>query len=61
MAGATLTTLSNVLKDYYLPPVVKQLNDEVLILQRVESRSQELFGNQAVVPLHKGRSGGIGA
>lgn len=61
MAGATLTTLSNLLKDFYLPPVVEQLNNEVLLLQRLESRSQELFGNQAVVPLHKGRSGGIGA
>lgn len=61
MAGATLTTLSNLLKDFYLPPVVEQLNNEVLLLQRLESRSQELFGNQAVVPLHKGRSGGVGA
>jgi len=61
MAGATLTTLSNVLKDMYLPPVVEQLNSEVLLLQILEARSQELFGRQAVVPLHYGRSGGIGA
>lgn len=61
MAGATLTTLSNILKDYYLPPVVEQLNNEVLLLQRLEKRDQELFGNQAIVPLHTGRSGGIGA
>lgn len=61
MAGATLATLSAILKDYYLPPVVDQLNNEVLLLQRLEKRDQELFGNQAIVPLHTGRSGGIGA
>lgn len=61
MAGATLATLSALLKDYYLPPVVEQLNNEVLLLQRLEKRDQELYGNQAIVPLHTGRSGGIGA
>lgn len=61
MAGATLSTLSSILKDYYLPPVTEQLNNEVLLLQRLEKRDQELFGNQAIVPLHTGRSGGIGA
>lgn len=61
MAGATLSTLSNILKDFYLPPVVEQLNNEVLMLQRLEARDQELFGNVAVVPVHKDRSGGVGA
>ena len=61
MAGANLTTLENVLKDMYLPPVVEQLNNEVLIIQILEARSQELFGRQAIVPLHYGRSGGVGA
>ena len=60
MAGATLTTLSNILKDFYLPPVVEQLNNEVLLLQRLESQSEDLFGNRAVVPIHTARSGGIG-
>jgi hypothetical protein len=58
---AALSTVSNILKDMYLPPVVEQLNNEVLLLQILESRSAELFGNQAVVPLHSGRTGGIGA
>ena len=63
MAGATatLTTLANILKELYLPPVVDQLNNQVLILQRLEPRSQELVGNEAVVPLHTSRSGGIGS
>lgn len=61
MPGANLTTVSSILKDLYLPPVIEQLNNEVLFLQRLETRNQEIFGNQAVVPLHKTRSGGIGA
>jgi len=61
VAGATITTLSNILKEYYLPPVVEQLNNEVLLLSRLESRSQELYGKAAFVPLHTSRSGGVGA
>ena len=60
MAGATITTLGNVLKDFYLPPVVEQLNNEVLFFNRLEKSSEELYGNQAIVPLHTTRSGGIG-
>src|SRR3954467_15443998 len=60
IAGANISTVANVLKDFYLPPVVEQLNNEVLLLQRLEARSQELFGNQAVVPLHAFRTAGIG-
>jgi hypothetical protein len=59
--GAAIATLGAILKDLYLPPVVEQLNNEVLFLQRLEPRSQEIYGNQAVVPLHKNRSGGIGS
>src|SRR5690242_13643951 len=59
--GATLSTLSSILKDYYLPPVTEQLNNEVLLLNRLEARTQDFVGNQAVLPVHTGRSGGIGA
>lgn len=58
---ATLATLSAILKDLYLPPVVEQLNNEVLFLQRLETRDQEIFGNQAIVPLHTTRSGRVGS
>ncbi len=61
MAGASITTLNSVLKEFYLPPVVEQLNNEVLLLSRLEKRDQELVGKVAVVPLHTGRSGGVGA
>ena len=59
--GATLTTLSNILKEYYLPPVVGQLNDATVLLSRVDKSDAEIFGKLAVVPLQTGRSGGVGA
>jgi hypothetical protein len=61
MAGATITTLNNILKEFYLPPVVEQLNNEVLLFQRLESSAQELYGKAAFVPVHTSRSGGVGA
>lgn len=61
MAGADLSTLSALLKDTYMGPVAEQLNNEVLLLQRLESRDQEIFGKQIITPVHIGRSGGIGA
>jgi hypothetical protein len=61
MAGANLTTLSNILKEYYMGPVVEQLNKEVLLLSRLESRSEDLVGKRAYVPLSASRTTGIGA
>jgi hypothetical protein len=62
-SGATLSTLQNILKDLYLPPVVEQLNNEVLLMQRLRKSSRDIIppGNVAVIPLHVGRSGGIGS
>lgn len=61
MAGATLSTLSNILKNYYLGPVQSQLNNEILVNQLLEVTSEDLQGLKAVVPLHNARTGGIGA
>lgn len=61
MAGGTITTVDSILKEYYLGPVQEQLNNEVLLLQRLEARSEDLVGKAAFVPLHVARSGGIGA
>jgi len=59
--GSTLSTVDSILKEYYLGPVQEQLNNEVLLVQRLEARSEDLVGKAAFVPLHYGRSGGIGA
>lgn len=57
---ANLTTLSNVLKDFYVAPVIDQLNNDVLLFNRLDQDNDSLYGNRAVVPLHVSRSGGIG-
>lgn len=62
MAGATKTTIENLLKDVYLPPVVEQLNNEVLLASRLRRVSDaQMVGNKVVVPLHTTRSGAIGS
>src|SRR5688500_16169570 len=60
-ATATIATLAAILKDIFLPPVVEQLNNDVLFMQRLETRDQEIYGNQAITPLHVFRSGRIGS
>ena len=58
--SAVISTVSNLLKDVYLPPVVEQLSNEVELLNRIKKKSDaELVGNQVVLPLHTNRSGGI--
>jgi hypothetical protein len=59
--AANLTTVNNILKEYYLGPVQEQLNNEVLLISRLEARSEDLVGKAAFIPLHTGRSSGIGA
>jgi len=61
MAGATLSTLSNILKEFYLAPIQDQFNNEVLITQLLPMDSENLEGLEAYIPLHTGRSGGIGS
>jgi len=61
LAGADLLTLSTILKEYYQGPVVEQLNKEVLLLSRLESKSEDLVGKRAYVPLQASRTTGIGA
>lgn len=55
------TTLDPILKEFYIPPVVEQLNNEVLVFQLLNASDEELVGRRAIVPVHSRRSGGIGA
>ena len=55
------TTLDPILKEFYIPPVVEQLNNEVLVFQLLDASKEELVGRRAIVPVHNRRSGGIGA
>ena len=61
MAPSLSTTLDPILKEFYIPPVVEQLNNEVLVFQLLDASDEELVGRRAIVPVHSRRSGGIGA
>jgi hypothetical protein len=61
MAGATLTTLSNIMKNFYLGPIQTQLNNEILVQQLLGWTSENLVGLKAVLPLHSARSGAVGS
>lgn len=59
--GQDLSGLSAVLKEFYLGPLCEQLNTEVMITQLFRVDSENLEGLKGIVPLHYGRSGGIGS
>jgi hypothetical protein len=59
--GATLATLSNIMKNFYLGPVQLQFNNEILVHQLLNLDSENLEGLAAKIPLHSKRSGGIGS
>jgi hypothetical protein len=57
--AANLSTLSSILKEYYLGPIQDQFNNDILVTQLLNVDGENLEGLKAVVPLHTGRSGGI--
>jgi len=61
MAGANLTTLTNIMKNFYIGPIQDQFNNEILITQLLPMDAENLEGLKAVIPLHSARSGGIGS
>lgn len=62
---ATLTTVSNILKEVYEPRVREQLQNETVALRRIEKSSDgvvsEVGGKYVTFPLHTRRNSGIGA
>jgi hypothetical protein len=63
MAGALISTVSEVLKYRYLGPLQTQLNNESAVEQilDLDSKRIDLDGLKAVVPMHYGRNSGVGA
>ncbi len=57
--AADLTSLTSVLKEYYVGPLAEQLNQDVMVTSILKTNSQDIEGLKAVVPLHYGRSAGI--
>lgn len=63
--GATLTTVSAILKEVYEPKIRKQLNDETVALKRIEKSSEgvetTVGGRYVTFPIKTRRNSGIGA
>lgn len=59
--GATRSAIATLLKDFYLGPIRGQLNRDNLIYRRLARNSEIVDGQQIVIPLHVGRSRGVGA
>jgi hypothetical protein len=54
--SATRGTLDSLLKDFYLGPVVEQLNNEMLVLNMYEKMSVDWSGRQTIIPIHISRT-----
>lgn len=63
MATQTLATADAILKDYYVGPIIKQLNYKTYMLDQVKRDSQSLdhTGRRAVWPLQRNRNRGRGS
>lgn len=63
--GATLTTISAILKELYEPSLQEQLKSETTTLRRVERTSEGITSNvggkYVVFPIHTSRNAGIGS
>ena len=61
MAGATLTTLADIIKTQYAPVVGEMINNSTPILDRIGKDYDSVQGKDFTIPLHYGRNEGIGA
>lgn len=52
---------SAVLKDHYQPAIREQINQQVMLLNQVETNTDDVEGEEAVLSLHTGRNSGVGA
>jgi hypothetical protein len=63
--GATLATITPYLKEVYVPRIREQLQNETVLLKRIESTSDgvtsDVSGRYTTFPIHTRRNAGIGA
>lgn len=57
----TLSAADAALKEDYQPSIREQLNNEIMMLAQIESRSKDVEGRRAVLSLHVTRNAGVGA
>ena len=60
MATQTLAAFDAALKDYYVGPIIEQMNQKCYCLDQLERDSDHIdhTGRRAVIPLHKNRNRG---
>ena len=56
----TLSNASAALKDFYLPGIRSQLNDDIPLLQYVEKNTEDVEGKAAVLSIGLKRNAGVG-
>lgn len=56
-----LSAADSALKEDYQPAIREQLNQEIMMLNQIESNSRDVEGRRAVLSIHTGRNNGVGA
>jgi hypothetical protein len=55
------STASNILKRRYEAPIRKWLNNSSFLLSKIKRNTKDFVGQDAYIPVHKGRNVGVGA
>ena len=59
--SASISSLTAILKDFYLGPIAEQLNQEILVYELFEKATVDWSGKQVVIPVHVARNSGVDA
>ena len=57
---ATLATFAAILKEFYISPILDQLQTEILALDLMEKATVDWNGRVAIMPVHVARNTGVG-
>jgi hypothetical protein len=55
------TAASAALKEDYQPAIREQVNNQIMLLNQIETNTDDVEGEEAVLSLHTGRNSGVGA
>ena len=58
--GASISNLSAILKEFYLGPIINELNNEILAVELFQKAQVDWQGKKAVIPVKTARNTGVG-
>lgn len=61
MAGLTLAAADAALKEYYLPGIREQLNNDIPMVNFFQTNSEDVEGREAFLAIHIQRNSGVGS